>query len=37
MSGLLGISKNKTLNGLTTGYFDNTYVIDETVENHPEF
>ena len=33
MSGLLGISKNKTLNGLTTGYFDNTYVIDETVEN----
>ena len=33
MSGLLGFSKNKTLDGLTTGYFDNSYVINETVEN----
>ena len=33
MSGLLGLSKNKTLDGLTTGYFDNSYIINETVEN----
>ena len=33
MSGLLGFPKNKTLDGLTTGYFDNSYVIKETVEN----
>ena len=33
MSGLLGFPKNKTLDGLTTGYFDNSYVIRETVEN----
>ena len=33
MSGLLGIPKNKTLNGLTDGYFDNTYVINENVQN----
>jgi hypothetical protein len=31
MSGLLGINKNKTLNGLTEGYFDNSYVVNETV------
>ena len=33
MSGLLGIPKTKTLNGLTTGFFDESYVINETVEN----
>ena len=33
MSGLLGIPKNKTLNGLTTGFFDESYVVNETVEN----
>ena len=32
MSGLLGIPKNKTLDGLTTGYFDKTYIVNETVE-----